>query len=128
MKSEENFLFGLVTRTSLGVSASQTTVDFSVPGWHPDPPNAVTGIPDAFTFILQVDGDSKPQMCHKIQPVWICFLGLWQQGSLESETPHLKKRNTRTCLGMWLFLPNYDETTKIKYISIQLRIRLVLLK
>ena len=102
--------------------------DFSFPGWHPDPPNAATGIPDAFTFILQVDGDSKPQMCHKIQPVWICFSKRWQQGSLESETPHRRKRNTRTCLGMWLFLPNYDETTKIKYISIQLRIRLVLLK
>jgi hypothetical protein len=33
--------------------------DFSFPGWHPDPPNAVTGIPDALTFILQIDGDSK---------------------------------------------------------------------
>jgi hypothetical protein len=47
--------------------------DFSFPGWHPDPPNAVTGIPDALTFILQIDGDSKLQMCHKIQPVWACF-------------------------------------------------------
>jgi hypothetical protein len=32
------FLFGLVTRTSLGISASQATVVFSFPGWHPDPP------------------------------------------------------------------------------------------
>ncbi len=93
MKSEENFLFGLVTRTSLGVSASQTTVDFSVPGWHPDPPNAVTGIPDAFTFILQVDGDSKPEMCHKFQPVWICFLGALAASviGIGDSTPKKKK-------------------------------------
>ena len=38
MKSEEIFLFGFVTRTSLGVSALQATVVFSFPGWHPDPP------------------------------------------------------------------------------------------
>jgi hypothetical protein len=31
-------------------------------------------------------------MCHKIQPVWACFSGHWQQGSLESETPHRRKR------------------------------------
>jgi hypothetical protein len=66
--------------------------DFSFPGWHPDPPNAATGIPDALTFILQIDGDSKLQMCHKIQPVWICFSGGWQQGVLASETPHRRKR------------------------------------
>jgi hypothetical protein len=42
--------------------------DFSFPGWHPDPPNAATGIPDALTFILQIDSDSKLQMCHKIKP------------------------------------------------------------
>jgi hypothetical protein len=66
--------------------------DFSFPGWHPDPPNAATGIPDALIFILQIDGDSKLQMCHKIQPVWICFSGGWQQGLLSSETPHRRKK------------------------------------
>jgi hypothetical protein len=59
--------------------------DFSFPGWHPDPPNAVTGIPDASTFILQIDGDSKLQMCHKIQRVWACLAEAEGNGELSKQ-------------------------------------------